>query len=176
MPILDISFQVVLFFIAIASGFIMGGVYDIVRIFRRIIHHPPIFMFMEDAVYWISAIGVVFYIMLVMTQGEIRFFAIGGFFIGMFLYFCTISKLIIRSAEFIIKILKAILNKILCIITFPFKILYKLLYKLMYPFNAIFTKFINNVKKDLKKYISCGKILLRKLMHINKDKNMNDKI
>lgn len=163
----EISPQLILFLISVVSGFAMGGIYDIIRIFRRIIRHMAVLMFVEDVLYWIFAVAVVFFIMLSMTRGEVRFFAIAGFFIGMIVYFCTLSRLIISVSEAIIKFIKALLRKTFAVLSVPIKILYKILCFIVRPFTAILTKLDLFFKKHLKKIRICAKIILSRILLLN---------
>jgi spore cortex biosynthesis protein YabQ len=104
-----------------------GVVYDFFRILRKMFKHPNILIQIEDFFYWIIASIIVFYFVLHMNYGEVRVYTIIGVFLGMYLYFATLSKLIMKIAVAIIEILKKILITTIKIILMPFKLLIKLL-------------------------------------------------
>ena len=66
--------------------------YDILRIFRRILPHGNIWIGVEDFLYWIIFTGVVFVLLYRENDGMVRGFAFGGLLVGMTCYYLTSSR------------------------------------------------------------------------------------
>lgn len=122
--ILSLNHQAVLFLTTAAAGFLLGLLYDAVRIFRQIFPHKNALIQIEDALYWGVVILLMFVFMLHENYGEIRFFSILGAFLGMGLYFLSLSRLILSVSDFIIHIIKSVLLLFFTIVSTPFRLLY----------------------------------------------------
>lgn len=146
--ILSIKWQVLIFFVSIFIGLSIGFFYDLIRVFRRIIKHKNIFVQIEDFLYWFFAAIYSFFIALYKNNGEIRFFFILGIFLGMTLYFCTISIIFIKISSIIINFIKKVFILTFKAIYIPLKTLVKVL---TYPFNGIIKKFKISIKNVLHK-------------------------
>lgn len=158
--ILSLSNQAYLFLTTVAVGFFIGFVYDVFRIFRLIIKHSGIAIQIEDVVYWVFVIFVMFLFMLHKNYGEIRFFSICGALLGMTLYFLTLSKLIMKVSDAIIKVIKYVVLLFLNIIFTPFKII---IYILRKPVETTGKFFKNKYKKLLHLCKTYAKINAKKL-------------
>lgn len=155
---MSMSFQATLFLTTVIMGIIVGFIYDWFRVFRRIIKHSNIFIQIEDCIYWIFVSIATFVIMLNKNYGEIRAFLICGVFIGMVIYFNTISILFMKVSMAVVKTIKKVLVLFFNILITPFKLLFKLL---SFPANLVKGFFVNTYlknKKVLKKYKKYAKI------------------
>lgn len=108
----------------VLTGIAVIFMYDIVRIFRRIIPHGVIAIGMEDFIYWVGCSFFVFHMIYIRNDGIIRGFAIIAIVLGMLIYNMTISKLLVKYVSMI-------LNKIKSIIIFPIKWTSKLVSKVL---------------------------------------------
>ena len=81
--ILSISEQAELFFCVFAAGCAAGVVYDIIEVFRMNFPHKKTLVCIEDLIYWMSVIILLFLFMLEKNYAEILLFDIIGFFLGM---------------------------------------------------------------------------------------------
>ena len=77
--------------------------YDILRIFRRILPHGNIWIGVEDFLYWIIFTGVVFVLLYRENDGMVRGFAFGGLLVGMACYYLLLSRLIVHCQVLIWK-------------------------------------------------------------------------
>ena len=100
--ILSFSHQFDVFLTAVATGLMLGAVYDVIRIIRRIIKHHPFMVQMEDALYWIGAAIAAFMVMLERFNGEVRPFVLAGVGAGMALYFALPSVFVMGIAQRVI--------------------------------------------------------------------------
>lgn len=159
--ILSMSFQALLFLLMVVLGMLLGFVYDIIRILRRIINHFWLLVQLEDIIYWIVAAGIVFLIMLDKTYGEIRFFVLLGVFLGMIIYFIALSPIFMGVAMTIVSFIGKLFSRLFRIFMIPVRFFADLLripYKFIKKYRLKLKCFI---KKVLKRYEKCEKIKLR---------------
>ena len=136
---ISIASQGILFFLTVAMGVLCGFVFDFFRILRKSFGHKNIHIYIEDVLYWIIVILIFFYFLLHNAEGQsLRFFFIIGMFIGMVLYFLTMSKWVIKVSMIIIgiikKLCKFIKKTIIKIVEPPKKLIintYKFIIKLL---------------------------------------------
>ena len=164
--ILSMSYQVKLFLFTVGIGAFLGLICDIFRIFRKIFKHTNLITNIEDAIYWLFVTFVMFYLMLNKNYAEIRFFTIIGTFTGMILYFATISRFIIITGVFVIKLVIKIilvpLRLIFYILKIPVLLTFKIIKKLLFPVKKLLQK--------LKKYAKIKSNRLRRELRIIRKK------
>ena len=116
-----VNTQTILFLKCIEIGIIMGMIYDVVRIFRKIIPHPNLLVQIEDSLYWIIC-GLIGFGMLYMhNYGEIRMFVFIGVILGAIFYFATFSIIFMKIANYIIDFVKKAIRFLIHIISIPLK-------------------------------------------------------
>lgn len=140
--ILSMSNQFILFLMSTALGFISGFIYDLFRVFRRIIKHNKFFVQLEDFIYWIILALIIFFIILQKNSGEIRAFLFLGFFIGMILYFTTLSRLFLKFSKKLIDFIKQILK----VVFLPVFSVYLFFKKIFLYFKQMLTKLFTHKK------------------------------
>ena len=74
-------------------------VYDCLRICRRVVAHGVFWVSLEDMVYWIFVSCCVFYLLYCENNGVLRWFAVMGTALGMFLFKKTLSPFWVRYAS-----------------------------------------------------------------------------
>lgn len=116
-----ISEQAFLFLTCVQTGIIMGMLYDLIRIFRKIIHHPNWVVQIEDLLYWVTCGCFAFIMLYWENYGQIRLFVFLGILIGSVLYFCTFSILFMRIATLIINWTKKAIRRLIHFILIPIK-------------------------------------------------------
>ncbi len=77
--------------------------YDILRIFRRILPHGNIWIGVEDFLYWIIFTGVFVVLLYRENDGMVRGLACGGLLVGMTCYYLLLSRLIVHCQVWIWK-------------------------------------------------------------------------
>lgn len=102
--------------VALLSGAVITIVYDLLRIFRRVISHGNLWIGIEDFVFWIWTALWIFSVLYRENDGNLRMYTILAMALGMLLYHKTISEPLV---EFTGKILK----KLLSILFYPLKML-----------------------------------------------------
>lgn len=108
---------------ALLMGIFITFVYDVIRIFRRVIPHNSFFVSLEDLGFWIYCGGSVFLLMYHESNGELRWFAVFGAIVGMLLYRKLFSPLFVKYVSLVLSKLLTGLGKILGWLLRPLKIL-----------------------------------------------------
>lgn len=158
--------QLQIFLLAFYIGLALAVVYDMIKIFRYAIPHTNLFVYIEDALFWIISTFSTFHICLEKNDGEIRVYFLIAIFLGMLLYFMLISSFVMSLSEKIIDICKFIINLFIEIISTPFKLLYIFFGR---PIVKITKKYIKILVKCLHSYKFCVKI---KLLDFLRDKKI----
>lgn len=157
--------QSYLFAIFMINGIIIGILFDIFRILRKIIKTSDMFTYLEDIIFWILTGATILYSAFVFNNGQIRLFMFLAIILGCFIYMIFLSSKVIKINVTIINFIKQILIKILKILALPFQYIYKLLRKIL--LNPIVLVFINIRKK----FIYFYKKISNNLKIKQKDKN-----
>ncbi|MEG0388828.1 MAG: spore cortex biosynthesis protein YabQ, partial [Niameybacter sp.] len=97
----------------------MGMLYDLVRIFRKIIPHSDWSVQVEDTAYWICCALIGFAILYMHNYGQIRFFVFIGIILGGIFYFCTFSIVFMKFATWMIEFIKHIIRTLIHILSIP---------------------------------------------------------
>lgn len=164
--ILSLHAQAQLFLLTVLMGGGMGLLYDVLRVFRHALPHKRFWIQIEDGLFWLLAVFLVFSVMLRASSGEIRFFSIFGLFGGMGLYWLTLSRLVIAVSDRIIFLVKYIAGLFWRIITTPFRLLYLVFGKPLKQIGGFCDKQRKKLLQSLKLYVKM------KLHHLRIDWKM----
>lgn len=113
-----VSSQALIFITSIEVGIVMGMIFDLVRVVRKIVKHPNFLVQVEDLLYWIACGLIGFYMLYVSNYANIRPFVFMGIVLGAIFYFATFSILFMKAATAVINYVKALLKRLwqLCLI------------------------------------------------------------
>lgn len=106
--------------ISLLLGVSLFFLYDILRIFRRIIPHGNIWIGVEDFIYWLICTGAVFIMLYQENDGMVRGYALGAVVMGMMLYYFLFSRFVIKINVVVLKTVLGFLKKIFGFIFRPF--------------------------------------------------------
>lgn len=116
-------------------GCIMGIGFDTYQYFRTKGRFSRWLTFILDLLFWFSSIGVVFYVLVVVNQGIVRFPIFIGILIGAWGYFVLGSKTYIQFLITVIKFVKWIYQTILTILDIllirPILFLYRIIFMIV---------------------------------------------
>lgn len=107
-----ITNQAVLFMRSLEIGILMGILFDLVRIFRKLIKHPNFLVQIEDMLYWIVCGFIGFYMLYVCNYADIRPFIFIGILLGAVFYFMTFSVIFMKIATIVIHYIKELIRKL----------------------------------------------------------------
>lgn len=82
--------------VSIAAGVCMAFAYDVLRLFRRLVRHNRFAVDLEDILYWTACFLLSFTMLYYGNNGVIRFAAVLGAAVGMFLYMITVGRFFVR--------------------------------------------------------------------------------
>ncbi|MCL1843025.1 MAG: spore cortex biosynthesis protein YabQ [Defluviitaleaceae bacterium] len=156
--ILSMSGQAWLFLSTVLAGAAIGLFFDVFRILRKTAPRLAASAFavqLEDFLFWVIVTVGMFYFMLNRNYGEIRVFAVLGAFLGIALYFVTISKWVIFVCVAIIEYLKKVVKTAVKIILMPLRFLLNLV-------SPVFKKMWGKVRSGLCRIKLSGRIRMRK--------------
>ena len=161
--ILSLHAQAQLFLLTVLLGGGMGLVYDGLRVFRHALPHKSFWVQLEDGLFWLAAVFLVFGVMLHASSGEIRFFSIFGLFGGMGLYFLTLSRLVIAVSDRIIALVKYSAALFFRILSTPFRLVWLIVRRPVLKFGSFCGKKRKKLLHSLKLYVKM------KLHHLHVD-------
>ena len=104
---------------ALLLGILIVFVYDLLRIFRRVISHNLFWISVEDIVFWGFCASESFLLMYHVSNGTVRWFAVLGALVGMAAYHFTLSPLLVKYVSRILNKLLDGLKRILRILLKP---------------------------------------------------------
>lgn len=117
--------QTLVFLTSIQIGLLMGVLFDIIRIVRKLIKHPNFLVQIEDMFFWVFCAFVGFYILYICNYAEIRPFVFVGMILGATLYFLTLSIWVMKIATFLINWIRKVIRKVITIVLIPIRALWK---------------------------------------------------
>ena len=130
---------------SVLMGLIITFVYDWIRVFRKLFRHGAILMSVEDLFFWFVCGLAVFYMLYKENDGTLRWFAVLGATLGMFLY-----KVIVRDR--FINIMSTYIHKIMWFVSRVLQIVLKPLKCLFYA-GKTFVLFAGRRLKKCKEFI-----------------------
>lgn len=152
--ILSLNAQASLFLLMVAAGGCIGLLYDVLRIFRKMIPHRGILMQFEDGLYWVVVIFLMFLVLLQKNNGEIRVFVLVGAFLGMILYYLLLSPLVNGISDRVVWVIKYVITLFLTIVLTPFRLIYMIIRRPV-------KKAHHFVRVKQKKLLHCGKFYVK---------------
>lgn len=106
---MSLTDQFYAFFIMLLCGLILGISFDIYRVSARPLFRQRWILFIMDILYWVVSTFLIFRMLYVSNDGEIRLFVFLGVLLGAWGYFRYISSYIITIVESAIKMLRRLM-------------------------------------------------------------------
>lgn len=104
---------------ALLCGAVITIVYDLLRIFRRVLVHGNFWIGVEDLFFWIWTSLWIFSVLYRENDGNFRMYTMISMVLGMIVYHKTVSEPFVRIAG-------TILKKIIRVLFYPFSLLKKI--------------------------------------------------
>lgn len=101
-------------------GIFITFVYDLLRIFRRVVPHARLLVSLEDLAFWVYCGAEVFLLMYRESNGTLRWFAVLGALAGMFFYKKMVSPLFVKYTSLLLGKALELLGRILKWLCRPF--------------------------------------------------------
>ncbi len=145
--------QTLVFIQACLLGAILGALYDVFKITRMVFAFPKLMVTLSDIVYSVIVIVFTFSFVLGFNDGRLRAFILLGEFLGMTLYFCTISRGIILIVRALIIILKKICTILFKIIFMPIIWLIKFIGMILTKIYVFSRNNLQKIEKNLNMHL-----------------------
>lgn len=123
---MSVSSQVYVFLYTVAGGIAIAFIYDWFRLARRVIKTNNFIIQIQDLAFWLIVALLLFFLLFLTNDGEIRGYVFLGTIIGAALYFLLLSRLFMAISLFIVRIIARLLNILITVSLFPIKIVWKL--------------------------------------------------
>lgn len=118
------SNQAVVFLWTVLAGVLIGMVYDLFRVFRKLTRPSNIVVFVQDIIFWIIVSLILFAILYISNDGAVRVYTFIGAALGAVFFFLTISPMFIKIAVNTIRLLRYSLKVTMRVLSFPILLLY----------------------------------------------------
>lgn len=128
---------------AVLRGVFILVIYDVLRIFRRIVPHGVFWISLEDILYWLLTALLIFELLYRENDGAVRAYALIAIAIGMLFYHQTVSSYLV---EWISKFLKWILGILLKPLVLVFQ-------KVVQVGKMVYRFYKKKLKKRVKEFI-----------------------
>lgn len=150
-----VYYQLYIFLATFYGGVVIGFLYDLYKIYRRILNPSKIVEIIQDLLFWLVITVVAIAVLLYSNDGSLRWYTFLGFIIGALIYNILLSSIVVKIVNKFLMTLKRFWNyiyikikNILGHIIEVIKLPYKLIKKIMKPYlNQI--KRIINLPRDL---------------------------
>ncbi len=106
---------------AFLMGVFITFVYDLLRIFRRVVSHNTFWVSVEDLIFWGFCAAEVFLLMYHLSNGTLRWFAVLGALAGMCLYLKTVSRILVKYVSLLLNALFKLLGRAGRFLCTPFR-------------------------------------------------------
>ncbi len=158
----DIAAELYFLLHSFLLGVAITILYDVVRIFRKLVNHSVVALAIEDFIYWITCGICIFMMLYKENNGSIRWFAVAGVALGMLLYNGTISTFLTEWIARVLKFILQILGKVFRILLLPFCKAFGYVRKITNFAENKGKKVMGFHKKQLKKILKTVKIVVRR--------------
>lgn len=128
----QIWFDTSLFLYSIALGFLFGLFYELFRFFRLAVPHRSFAVAVEDFVFFLPVTVIFLMFTYAFSEGEIRWFSVGGMGMGFFLYLQTLGKLLLFFSNTILHLVKTVLRFVFRVTVIPLWNVFKKITKYLY--------------------------------------------
>lgn len=138
-----IIWELQFFGLAVLRGVLILMLYDLLRIFRRVVPHGTWSVAAEDLIYWAVTALLVFQLLYRENDGSVRGYVLLAVGIGMLFYHQTFSNWLVEHISGILKICTGVLLK-------PVHMVYR---KIVQVLKVAGHFYKNKLKKQLKEFI-----------------------
>lgn len=138
--------QAYLFLVFSLTGIVIGILFDIFRVSRKVFHTSDIVTYIEDILFWVLSGFFILFNIWYFNNGKIRLYMFLGMIMGIIIYLLLISNFIMKLITIIFNFIKIIFYKIL---KTPISVII-----------SILSKFFKMIEIFLNKFVKKGKNLI----------------
>lgn len=159
----SISKEAFVFLCSLAGGSLIFLVYDLFRVIRHNARGGVFFLHVQDAIFWLIAFTIMFFVIFTVNNGTVRFYEILGAVLGAVLYGVFLSDWVLRLINYLISIFSKIFKVFLKILLTPLFFAYNILYRYMYLIFRPFWRFWRFVLRRLTETVKrTGRMIKKK--------------
>lgn len=107
-----------------AAGVLLAFVYDLFRLKRRIVRTRPLFVHIEDILYWLCAAIILFLSSYILSSGETRNYFFAGSILGSLVYFGILSRPVLWLLTAVVRLILWPFNEILRFLKPVFRVIH----------------------------------------------------
>ena len=122
--------QAYVFLSTVYTGMIIGLIYDLNRMVRRIFRPGRSIVGVLDLLFWLTAAVIVFVVLYFANNGEIRLYNFIGLAVGWCLYLLTISPWVLKLLDLLYKGVYMLVSKLTEFVTCLFRMIYNFFRKI----------------------------------------------
>jgi len=115
------------FLCSVVGGAVIAFLFDLFRIFRKNFRTPNIVTYIQDIVFWIAVAFIMFFVVYISNDGQLRSYIFLGAGLGVIFYGLLLSKPVIMCSDAIIRLLRFVFKTLYTVISYPVKLLFRLL-------------------------------------------------
>ncbi len=145
--------QTLIFLQACLLGALLGILYDIFKTIRMLFLFPKFLVIISDIIYSVVVIVFTFSFALGFNDGRLRAFILLGEFLGIALYFCTISIVIMKIVKFFIILIRKVVKNFFKILFAPIIWIFKFITKILTKTYSFFKHALGKIEKNIIKYL-----------------------
>lgn len=120
--ILQLNLQIYILLCAIASGLLLGLLFDLYRIIRGN-GHNQIIIFFEDILFFILAALIIYTFLLYLNYAFITIYVYAFIFLTAFLYFKFLSFIVVKIESYLLNLVFKLVRVIIKNLIYPFKLI-----------------------------------------------------
>jgi len=130
--LLNLADQTRLFLLSLGFGFALGVLYDVFRVARLLIapKRTRFYLLAQDIIYSVTCTVLSFYFFLVIGDGMLRSYSLGGLILGWLVYYFSLGVVALRSSEWLVRQLRRFSRAVVRVFAAPFLRLLHFLEKL----------------------------------------------
>lgn len=122
----SVSNQVYVFFIMVLAGLGCGFLFDLTRVWRKLLRPGKVSTGASDLIFWLLISAGLFFTVFTVNNGELRWFELLGLMFGCIIYFLAFSRICMTVFGAVAKFLAKILLTIFKIVLTPIVFLYRM--------------------------------------------------
>lgn len=122
MHIYSLSQEAYILLASIYGGILIGFIYDLYKIVRRVFNPKKIATLLQDLIFWAIISLVAVYVLLISNEGVLRFYNFLGFVLGAFMYYQILSTIITKMIVYLIGLIRKFLLDLFQLVIYPFRV------------------------------------------------------
>ncbi len=161
-----ISEHLEIFLLSLGMGFLLGILYDVVRIIRLIVSRGRAALFIFDFLYLALCAVLIYLFIIAVNMGAVRAYILIAQLLGFFCYYISFGIVVIRISDKIISLSKKAIRFIFNVIKKPFCFFARVIRRVFRAIKALFKKKSLKSRNYLKKLLQINKVSLYNLAGI----------